>query len=261
MISISTPFLFGLLDWTTYFYGLMCLLLLEIILRITIIFDAIIVARASKDYQLGMVNQWYSYLIYMIIGWSILFSIEMSQLTGIQTFIVPSSSNEPTVDVGEWVVGDLEYQTQDIDYGHLVFYERPNDEIWIHRVIGLPGDSLRMVDNQLFINGNPCPTRDMDSMQININDLYEHSAIQFEETLPNGHKHLSMRYQIPLKSRKSNFDTLVPDAHYYLLGDNRDNSMDSRYIGPIPEANIKGRILYSYWAKDWNQINIDYRVR
>jgi signal peptidase I len=85
-------------------------------------------------------------------------------------------------------------------------------------------------------------------------------VVEFEEELPNGHKHLIYKFKQPYDSAKTNFkDIAVPSDSYYLLGDNRDNAADSRYEGFVSRDRIKGRIVYSYWGRTGTKrMNIDF---
>ena len=86
------------------------------------------------------------------------------------------------------------------------------------------------------------------------------AVVEFEEELPNGHKHLIYKLKTPYDSTKTNIKNIVvPSDSYYLLGDNRDNAADSRYEGFISKDRIKGRIIYSYWGRTGTKrINIDF---
>lgn len=82
----------------------------------------------------------------------------------------------------------------------------------------------------------------------------------YKEELPNGHKHLLLKINQPFESDKANAAmVVVPKDAYYILGDNRDNSLDSRYIGFITKDKIKGRVLYSFWGRTGKKrMNIDF---
>ncbi|MFD2176855.1 signal peptidase I [Veronia pacifica] len=157
---------------------------------------------------------------------------------------VPTGSMKPTIQIGDRILvnkmaydlripftGFSLYTFSDPERGDIVTFESEvTGNNMVKRVIGIPGDIIAMVDNRLYINGAPM-TYHQTSTQ---------GPIQFfEETTRNGH------YQIRINrehSPASNFKAVeVPQGHYLMLGDNRDNSADSRFIGFVPRKEIRGR--------------------
>ncbi|MDR2857088.1 MAG: signal peptidase I [Novosphingobium sp.] len=172
--------------------------------------------------------------------------------------------------------------------GDVVIFKAPptNDVDYIKRVIGLPGDQIQMVDGQLHINGQPVPKVRIADFQIPVSantscyrPIYERER-NYEVTRPDGVRVCSYpRYRETLPNGKS-YDVLdldrtgqdntpvyvVPEGSLFLMGDNRDNSLDSRFpavpgqgIGIVPQANLVGRatiVMFSTdgsaeWVKPW----------
>jgi len=158
---------------------------------------------------------------------------------------------------------------------------------YIKRVIGLPGDTLRMIDGQLFINGQPVKRQALkpDMVPIDVNSpcgspsdpaLYDFRVRGADgkmycrvpvvrETLPNGHSYETVELG---RSTEDNFGPVtVPADHVWLMGDNRDDSADSRVAewlgglgGPVPWENIGGRAEFITFSLDgtskwWNPIS------
>jgi len=114
---------------------------------------------------------------------------------------------------------------------------------YIKRVIGLPGDTIQMRDGVLFINSQPVPKKRIEDYT-ELADGGDGPAVsQYEETLPNG---VTFRV-LDTDSNGSADNTeeyVVPEGHYFMMGDNRDNSQDSRYlsfVGYVPIENFVGR--------------------
>ena len=138
----------------------------------------------------------------------------------LQSFYIPSRSMEPTLRIGDRVlVNKLSYKVHDINRGDIVVFERPKDEPpdaikdLIKRVIGLPGETVSTQNGQVYIDGRPLD----------------------EPYLPAG----TVTDNLP--------PTKVPDDEVFVMGDNRGDSRDSRYFGPIDEGLIVGRAFVRIW--------------
>jgi signal peptidase I len=179
-----------------------------------------------------------------------------------QPFSIPSGSMRPTLLEGDylfvtkWAYGYSRYSmpfSPDIFSGRIwgsepkrgdvaVFKFPPNPSIdYIKRVIGLPGDKIQVKDGQLFINGVGVPREKVG--QIDNPDITEVSrpVDVYRETLPNGVSYDTLDLtQNGLGDNTREFD--VPPDHYFMMGDNRDNSSDSRFsVGFVPSENLVGR--------------------
>jgi signal peptidase I len=138
----------------------------------------------------------------------------------IQAFFIPSLSMYPTLDKGDRVlVNKLSYHLHDIHHGDVVVFERPpgapEDGIkdLIKRVVGLPGDTVEARDGALYVNGKR----------------------QTEPYVDTGDQTVNLNRQ------------RVPDHMLFVMGDNRDNSTDSRAFGPIDEDLVVGRAFVTVW--------------
>jgi signal peptidase I len=250
------PLLFGITRATTFFYGLLLVFIIEIALRIYIIIDAVKNAKRQKEYILKPYNTWYYHLLIAIGMLAILMVYGISTVLGTQTFKIPSTSNNPTFQLGDWLVADLRaYKNSEPDYGDIVLFSVPDGQIYAFRVVGRPNDRIELIDNIVCINGKPSPVK---FTKETTND--EIPVLEFEEELPNGHKHLIYKFKVPYDSTKTNIKNIVvPADSYYLLGDNRDNAADSRYEGFISKDRIKGRIIYSCWGRTGTErMNTDF---
>ena len=131
-----------------------------------------------------------------------------------------------------------------VERGDVAVFRKPpqNETDYIKRIVGLPGDTIQVVGGVLWINGTPV-------LRERIED-FEGGIPQYVETLPNGREH---RILEAAGDRGSNDDTrvfTVPEGYYFAMGDNRDNSSDSRVIGPIPAANLVGRAEILFFSHD-----------
>jgi signal peptidase I len=161
-----------------------------------------------------------------IIEWVIVLLIALGVAVGmrtfvVQTFYIPSGSMEPTLNIGDRILVDkLSYHLHSVHRGDIVVFARPPGETLepgvndlVKRVIGLPGETISGQDGQVYINGKPLP----------------------EPWLPKG-------------VVTSNFSPVkIPHGYYFVMGDNRGFSSDSRVFGPISGSLIVGRVVMRIW--------------
>lgn len=164
----------------------------------------------------------------------------------IQAFKIPSGSMIPTLLVGDHILvnkfiygirnpftGKVLIPIEDIHRKDVIVFEYPvnPDQDFIKRVIGLPGDTILIKNKKVYVNGEP---------------LVVKSAI----------------FQNPLvlsgQQPRDNLGPItVPPHSYFVMGDNRDNSYDSRFWGYVPENNVKGKAIIIYWS--WDSENFSVR--
>ena len=190
-----------------------------------------------------------------------------------EPFNIPSGSMVPTLLVGDYLFvskfsygysryslpfgpplfsGRLFFHSP--ERGDVVVFKLPTDNStdYIKRVIGLPGDHIQMKNGILFINGQPVPRRRIQDY------LYQEGPgavlplAQYIETLPNGvqHRIIEMSDNGPLDNTQ---EYVVPSGDYFMMGDNRDNSQDSRVlsaVGYVPAENLIGRAEFIFFSTD-----------
>ncbi|MGH8465654.1 MAG: signal peptidase I, partial [Pseudomonas sp.] len=133
--------------------------------------------------------------------------------------------------------------------GEVMVFIPPHDQrYFIKRVIGLPGDTIRYENNVLSVNGEPLPTEIIGETQIELPNGMQQTGILLSETLGD----VTHETQIIASAPRSSARTVwvVPEDHYFMMGDNRDNSADSRVWGPVPEKNIVGKAFAIWMHKE-----------
>ncbi|KIP18805.1 MULTISPECIES: signal peptidase I [Burkholderia] len=188
----------------------------------------------------------------------------------VEPFKIPSGSMVPTLLVGDFIlVNKFDYglrmpvtntkltQGRPLERGDVVVFRYPKDESvdYIKRVIGLPGDTVAYQDKQLTINGKAVPETPLADY---FDEERQNYAKQFEESL-GGRKNAILNnpavppfvmgaYDYPYRDNctynSRGVICKVPAGHYFMMGDNRDNSADSRYWGFVPDQNIVGRAFF-----------------
>ena len=199
-----------------------------------------------------------------------------------EPFSIPSGSMYPTLKVGDYLF------VSKFDYGYYkhsfplsipiipkrIFYSQPergdvvvfktpedNKTDYVKRVIGLPGDTIKMIDSEIYIDN-----KKLTRVKIKSEAYKYFNVIRYKEILPDG-----KNYEIFEMEEKNNFfqtddfkEVRVPEDSFFVLGDNRDNSQDSRFVGFIPKSNLVGKsrlVFLSFdtqigsWLKFWTWYN------
>jgi signal peptidase I len=167
-------------------------------------------------------------------------------------FRVPSASMHPTIPAGSFIVVDKRGYGNYGLFGYVLVHqvgtapvERTNIIVsglvkdprthYVHRVIGLPGDRVAYAERQLTINGEEMP------VELGAGD----GRLQYAIETIDGHP-VTIAFMPERYSR--DVQVVVPEGHLFVLGDNRDNARDSRFIGFVPTKNIIGRVIRIYGA-------------
>ena len=177
----------------------------------------------------------------------------------LESYTQTSSSMAPTLNEGDIILVDtLAYQASVPSRGDIVLFYAPNSvrepdwgfdgPVYVKRVVGLPGDRIRMIGGVLHIDGEPAPRQRIEDYPA-ADGGYTAPLAQYIETLPNGLEYrIIERFDDGMLDDTEEFH--VPDGHYFVLGDNRDNSVDSRLVdvlGFIPRDLILGQVHDRIW--------------
>lgn len=187
---------------------------------------------------------------------------------------VPTGSMKPTILEGDRVfVNKLAYDLKvPLTTWHLVRWSNPKrgdivvcyspaDNIrLIKRVVAVPGDTISMKNSQLFINGKSAKYGTLDSEVVNHIPTDEQSSHQFAEEKVDGDSHAVMF--TPMHPSSRNFESIhIPEGKYFVMGDNRDNSFDSRSFGFVDRQQIIGRGSAVVFSRDFNNHHLPRRNR
>jgi signal peptidase I len=175
----------------------------------------------------------------------------------VEPFQIPSSSMVPTLKVGDFilvnkwtygirlpVVRNKIIELNSPERGDVMVFFPPHEErYFIKRVVGLPGDEIHVLNGVLYING------DKMTQKVLVDEKPAPRSVVMTEDLT-GVEHAMQKRLLPTRLSQ-NFTAVVPEGHYFMMGDNRDNSSDSRVWGPVPEDRIVGRAFarWMFWDK------------
>jgi len=177
----------------------------------------------------------------------------------IAPFKIPSSSMVPTLDVGDYIFvlrypyglrvpfTDLQFFPHPPKRGDVAVFDYPEDRSkdYIKRIIGLPGDDIRYERNRLYINGVEMPLRRLGERSYFLSDGEVDVSGLYEERL------FDVTHQVLRKSFSiKDGEWKVPPGHYLVLGDNRNNSRDSRFWGFVPQSYLVGHAAVVWWSWD-----------
>lgn len=184
-----------------------------------------------------------------------------------EPFRIPSSSMVPTLHIGDFIlVNKFSYgirlpvvntkilDTGEPQRGDVVVFRYPvkknkndPDIDYIKRVVGLPGDKVGYFNKTIYINGEPVAQEPQEKPASMINISAPGSELRSEQL--GDHNHLIV---VEPDVKRVEGETVVPEGHYFVMGDNRDNSNDSRYWGTVPEENLVGQAFLVWMSWDWN---------
>jgi signal peptidase I len=203
--------------------------------------------KGAADPPRGWIAEWTVTILLLLFGTTTL----------VQAFVIPTGSMEDTLLIGDHLLVDkltyapagplskylLPYDA--VERGDIVVFRYPVDirQTFVKRCIGVPGDRIRIENKQVYRNGEK------------LNEPYVYHKTDYIDSyrdnfpgMPN--VALPRSGQEMLEEHVMNGDMIVPPNSYFVLGDNRDSSLDSRYWGFVPRENIIGKPLIIYWSYD-----------
>jgi signal peptidase I len=191
---------------------------------------------ATRGKGLAMRTLWREYAV--TLGWALVLALVVRTFV-IQTFEIPSGSMENTLEIGDYIIANkflyglrLPWSGQRVlpirtpRRGDVVIFHFPGDrsQDFVKRLVGLPGETIQVRDKQVYVNGRP---------------------------YANPHeRHTDARVLAASASPRDNFGPVrVPAGSYFMMGDNRDESYDSRYWGFVPATDVLGLAMVKYWSQ------------
>jgi signal peptidase I len=201
----------------------------------------------KADQPRGFIAEWTVTIILLLFGTTTL----------VQAFVIPTGSMEDTLLIGDHLLVDkLAYAPpgpiskyilpyEPVKRGDIIVFRYPVDisSTFVKRCMGVPGDRIKLVNKQVYLNG-----KKLDELYVYHKTEYIESYRDNFPSEPN--VHISDSGQDMLEHHVVNGEVVVPPNSYFAMGDNRDSSLDSRYWGFVPRENIIGKPLIVYWSYD-----------
>lgn len=233
MLAVALPLI--------YYYPTVPVFLFSIIAGFTFflycLFDAVKLSRQNRDdYTLKTYNKWYVYLGCWFFAVFVLESLAGASIKTylVQAYKIPSGSQKPTLLVGDKILARKFLAVkQGVKKGDVIILAYPEDPTkdFIERVIAIGGETIEIVNKKVFINGRA------------VNEPY---AIHTDTRIIPGH----------INNRDNLAPFRVPENSVFVMGDNRDNSYDSRFWGVVENSAIKGKAYTIYWSWDKENSNV-----
>jgi signal peptidase I len=212
--------IWGTIGLSTFFF----------IFWMAIVDDAIRLAKLRQEFILKKYNKWYVYVVVAIAITTLqnLVKEQRGKLLGVESYRIVARSMSPTLKIGDFIFVDTRYyKDKPPQRGEVIVFRYPeNPSIpYVERLIAVAGDHVSIKNGTVYINNNP----------------------------------LAEPYLLPQQVQQSYSTTMenriIPPDELFVLGDNRDNSKDSRYWGNVPLANLIGKVTYIWLStKELNRI-------
>lgn len=182
-----------------------------------------------------------------------------------EPFRIPSSSMVPNLLIGDFIlVNKFDYGLKlplldvplirfaDPARGDVIVFRYPKDprKNYVKRVVGVPGDTIEYRNKTVYINGAPAAQTPLGSYTASGSNRESNGKAIASETFPDGREHKILSN--PLRQAFGAERFVVPEGQYFVLGDNRDDSEDSRFWGMVPESHILGRAQLVWLSIDWS---------
>ena len=205
-------------------------------------------AEPKREQARNSIAEWAVTILLLLFGTTTL----------VQAFVIPTGSMEDTLLIGDHLLVDkLSYSAsgpiskyilpyEEPKHGDIIVFRYPADitQTFVKRVIGVPGDHLKMVHRTIYRNG------------VQLNEPYVYHKFPYDESrdnfpgapMPFAEGLQAQLQREMLEHNVVNGEVIVPPQSFFAMGDNRDNSLDSRYWGFVPRDNIIGKPLLIYWS-------------
>lgn len=234
--GLSLTTIFSIAGLFYRFNGMIFYLAVLIGFFLLVLLDALFSAVRLREVELKPYNKWYLYILIFLLHVFVIAPVIRYNLIPLKAYKMPTGAMEPTLIIADRFIVQMNYYENKMPQrGDIVVFPFPRDPLikYAKRVVGLEGEKIEIKDKKVFIN-----RREIQEPWV----VHKDTTIIPKDTSP-----------------RDNFDPVtVPKGFVFVMGDNRDYSLDSRFYGFIDIGQIKGKALYVYWAKDRKRIGFEF---
>ena len=248
--------LFGILS---SFMGFIVLGFIALAYKLFVAIEAFRMSKKLNPYTLKDINKVLYYFLFGIASYGIIWSCTLSNqyLIGHEFLAIPTPSMLPTIELEDRVVA-TSIKPNNVKVGDIITFRMDDGMSYLSRAIALENESISIQNDVIiFENGEEVLTK----TNKHSDGMFEYQ--NYNVLLPNQVKYSickieKVRGNEYPQQKKSNIEKLVvPDGHIYVVSDNRNNGMDSRFYGTIPKKNVEKVIRYVWWSDDLNRIGVN----
>jgi signal peptidase I len=244
---------------TVVLVGLILALLTVLGVYVFAVVDAFRLARRGRDlFQSMDYNHPLVYALFILVGLTYSAgAVYFIRSSVFEAFAIPSANEMPTLLPGDrFLVNKTTYQRRFVRRGDEVVFRVSSEPglNWVRRVIALPGDTVEVKDNEVFVNGRQLPREPAPRASLGAAAQVVKGEL-FEET--NAGRRYRILFATDTKPSPDYPKAKVPDGMCFVLGDNRSHSRDSRTIGFVALGDVLGDVQYRYWpAATWTRFGV-----
>ena len=243
MVTVNIALLI-LIRWDTGPYNIIIPLAAIVIMILSQIVHAWRSASGQpRDYERRRYNRWYYYLLWWLVTFAVALFVNPYPLH-YRSFRVSGASMENTFLSGELFIVDMEiYKKEKPKRGDVVIVVPAIKEYtrYLERCVAVPGDMVEIIDKELYVNGE-------------LQNRY--GSVKHIDTTYDGSQQILPRGYGGQNSRDNFGPYFISEGTYFMMGDNRDNSYDSRYWGAVSAESVLGKAVRIYYSPDWSRVGL-----
>ncbi len=246
----------GLAGVLSNFTGFVMHVMLIFGYKLFVAYDAYRVSKKLRPYELKQINNIWIYLLFAVLSYAVIwYGVQLNRnLIGYDSFSLPTPSMLPTIEVDDKIWA-TDIRPEDVRHGDIITFKREDGQTYISRVVALENENVEIKDDRVIVDNEEEVHKRIEKTS---DDTFDY--LPFEVVTPSQTKHNIYKIEKYMgrdfpPQKTSNMEMItVPDDHVYVVSDNRNNGMDSRFYGAIPIKNVDKVVQFIWWSKNWSKI-------